>query len=216
MNAKQMDLFNERLEWAEKLGRQLHDRMGGASGCEAEDFQQLAALGLIDAINRFKPHRAPNGFEPYAAKRIKGFVRDELRKIDEVGKSRRAAGVCGPISLDHATLGDDGDRVLVLRDRLESPRRKDRLEAWEQLEVLLYGLCTEARAVAYLAVAGELENWQIAAVMGLTTEQIRELRHEADDFLASQRTTMPGASAKKPARDARREAGLFEDVSAHA
>ncbi|HKW79100.1 MAG TPA: sigma-70 family RNA polymerase sigma factor [Candidatus Limnocylindria bacterium] len=53
---------------------------------DADDMTSAATLGLIDAIDRFEPGRGVP-FEGYAVLRIRGAVIDELRRLDERGRS---------------------------------------------------------------------------------------------------------------------------------
>jgi RNA polymerase sigma factor for flagellar operon FliA len=49
----------------------------------------LTEFGLIDAIEKFDPERATR-FEPYAIRRIRGAIIDELRALDWIPRSVRA------------------------------------------------------------------------------------------------------------------------------
>jgi len=54
-------------------------------------FDELVSagnLGLIDAVNKFKPERHVN-FDTYARFRIKGAILDELRNLDKYSRSLR-------------------------------------------------------------------------------------------------------------------------------
>ena len=55
---------------------------------EYEDVVQYAYLGLIDAIDRFNPNSKAS-FNTYASIRIRGYILDELRKIDHIGRYMR-------------------------------------------------------------------------------------------------------------------------------
>jgi RNA polymerase sigma factor FliA len=52
------------------------------------DLAQSGVFGLIDAVERFDPHRCPR-FESYAAQRIRGAILDELRAQDWVPRTVR-------------------------------------------------------------------------------------------------------------------------------
>jgi RNA polymerase sigma factor for flagellar operon FliA len=53
------------------------------------DFVSYGIFGLIDAIEKFDPERATR-FEPYAIRRIRGAIIDELRALDWIPRSVRA------------------------------------------------------------------------------------------------------------------------------
>ena len=55
---------------------------------EIDDLINVGCLGLIDAIDRFTPERAPT-FKSYAEMRIRGAIIDELRSLDWVPRSVR-------------------------------------------------------------------------------------------------------------------------------
>lgn len=55
---------------------------------EEQDFINIGIIGLNDVIERFDPARGVK-FESYAIPRIKGMIRDELRKLDWLSRSAR-------------------------------------------------------------------------------------------------------------------------------
>jgi RNA polymerase sigma factor for flagellar operon FliA len=62
---------------------------GLPSTVDHADFVSFGIFGLIDAIERFDPERATR-FEPYAIRRIRGAIIDELRALDWIPRSVRA------------------------------------------------------------------------------------------------------------------------------
>lgn len=58
------------------------------SNISKEELSSAGAIGLLDAIDKFKPEMGPK-FETYAEHRIKGAILDELRKMDWVSRSIR-------------------------------------------------------------------------------------------------------------------------------
>lgn len=62
---------------------------GVPQNVDQADLVSYGIFGLIDAIERFDPHRGFK-FETYAIARIKGHIVDELRSIDWVPRSVRA------------------------------------------------------------------------------------------------------------------------------
>jgi RNA polymerase sigma factor for flagellar operon FliA len=55
---------------------------------DVEDLVNIGMLGLIDAVDRFEPGRAPS-FAAYARIRVQGAIVDEMRKNDWVPRSVR-------------------------------------------------------------------------------------------------------------------------------
>jgi RNA polymerase sigma factor FliA len=62
---------------------------GLPSSVDQGDFVSYGIFGLIDAIEKFDPERATK-FEPYAIRRIRGAIIDELRALDWIPRSVRA------------------------------------------------------------------------------------------------------------------------------
>ena len=56
---------------------------------DAGDCASYGIFGLIDAIEKFDPDRGAR-FEPYAMRRIRGAILDELRALDWIPRSVRA------------------------------------------------------------------------------------------------------------------------------
>ena len=77
-------LIERYLALARALSRRV--RMVGFPLSDADDLGSAAVLGLIDAVDRFEPGRGVP-FEAYAALRIRGAIIDELRRVDERGRS---------------------------------------------------------------------------------------------------------------------------------
>jgi RNA polymerase sigma factor FliA len=62
---------------------------GLPSNVDAGDCMSYGIFGLIDAIEKFDPERGAK-FEPYAMRRIRGAILDELRALDWIPRSVRA------------------------------------------------------------------------------------------------------------------------------
>jgi RNA polymerase sigma factor for flagellar operon FliA len=80
---------------------------------DGDDLASAAFLGLIDAVDRFEPGRGVP-FEAYASLRIRGAIIDELRRIDERGRSTAAAALPRTVSLDG--LAEDDWRQFLATD----------------------------------------------------------------------------------------------------
>ncbi len=59
-------------------------------GVDHEELYQVGMIGLLDAVDKFDPTRDVK-FKTYAEFRIKGAILDELRSMDWVPRSVRAA-----------------------------------------------------------------------------------------------------------------------------
>jgi RNA polymerase sigma factor for flagellar operon FliA len=55
---------------------------------DADDLVNIGIIGLIDAVDRYQPERAPS-FGAYARMRVQGAIVDEMRKNDWVPRSVR-------------------------------------------------------------------------------------------------------------------------------
>ena len=80
-------LIERYLPLARALSRRV--RMVDSPLSDSDDLASAAFLGLIDAVDRFEPGRGVP-FEAYAALRIRGAIIDELRRVDERGRSAEA------------------------------------------------------------------------------------------------------------------------------
>ena len=104
-------LIERYLPLARGLARRV--RMVHSPLSDADDIASAAVLGLIDAVDRFEPGRGVP-FEAYAALRIRGSIIDELRRVDERGRSGdetpRATSLDGLVEDDWIAFlaSDDG------------------------------------------------------------------------------------------------------------
>ena len=88
-------LIERYVSLARSLARRV--RMVSSPLSDDDDIASAAVLGLIDAVDRFEPGRGVP-FEAYAALRIRGAIIDELRRVDERGRS--AGEMPRAVSLD--------------------------------------------------------------------------------------------------------------------
>lgn len=77
-------LIERYLPLAREVARHAH--VGWSAVADGDDLASAAFLGLIDAVDRFQPDRGVP-FEAYARLRIRGAIIDELRRLDERGRS---------------------------------------------------------------------------------------------------------------------------------
>ncbi len=102
--------------WPLARGLSRRVRMIDSPLADADDIASAAVLGLIDAVDRFEPGRGVP-FEAYAALRIRGAIIDELRRMDERGRS--AAETPRAISLD-GLVEDDWTQFLAADDGVDA------------------------------------------------------------------------------------------------
>jgi RNA polymerase sigma factor for flagellar operon FliA len=107
-------LIERYLPLARALSRRV--RMVGSPLSDADDLGSAAVLGLIDAVDRFEPGRGVP-FEAYAALRIRGAIIDELRRVDERGRS--AEETPRAVSLD-GLVEEDWTNFLAAHDEVDA------------------------------------------------------------------------------------------------
>ena len=71
---------------ATRIAHGMNVPTGAVAG--TDDLESAAVIGLIDAVDRFDPARGVP-FEGYASLRIRGAVLDEVRRVDELGRTDR-------------------------------------------------------------------------------------------------------------------------------
>src|SRR5947208_10134194 len=72
-------LLNENLPEVRYIARRIHDRL--PSHVPFEDLVHAGILGLIDAVDKFDPHKNVQ-LKSYARFRIRGAILDSLRQMD--------------------------------------------------------------------------------------------------------------------------------------
>jgi RNA polymerase sigma factor for flagellar operon FliA len=104
-----------------------------------EDAMQAGVLGLLRAIDAYKPEAAAS-FESYAILRIRGSILDAVRSLDMVGRAGRAAarGIQGAVHDLQHELGRSPTEIEIA-GRLNMPvaRYRDRLQAASVVTVSL-------------------------------------------------------------------------------
>ena len=86
--ANREELILGNLSLAHIIASQIYRRIDGA--VDYEDLEQYAILGLIDAVDRRNPDASAK-FTTYAGHRIRGYVLDELRRLDICSRPMRKA-----------------------------------------------------------------------------------------------------------------------------
>jgi RNA polymerase sigma factor for flagellar operon FliA len=109
-------LIERYLPLARSLARRV--RMVGSPLSDSDDLASAAVLGLIDAVDRFEPGRGVP-FEAYAALRIRGSIIDELRRVDERGRSADVDATPRPVSLD-GLVEEEWVQFLAASDEVDA------------------------------------------------------------------------------------------------
>jgi RNA polymerase sigma factor FliA len=84
-NLSRDDLILSGLPYVEGIARKIC--LTVPISIELDDLRSEGNIGLIDAATRYDPQRGD--FEPYAKIRIRGAIRDYLRKLDPLGRTMR-------------------------------------------------------------------------------------------------------------------------------
>jgi RNA polymerase sigma factor FliA len=96
-----------------------------------EDAMQAGVLGLLRAIDAYKPEAAAS-FESYAILRIRGSILDAVRSLDTVGRAGREAAraIQGAIrDLQHEMGRSPSESEIAARLGLPITRYRERLQA---------------------------------------------------------------------------------------
>ncbi|MBI1945889.1 MAG: sigma-70 family RNA polymerase sigma factor [Deltaproteobacteria bacterium] len=145
-----------------------------------DDLVGAGSLGLIDAVKRFDPARAPS-FSAYAELRIRGAILDHLRALDWLPRSMRAS----------VKRGESDAAVLSIDDRrgpgcdgfaANQPSASTVLEQREQrdrLSAAIAALPERTRRVLGLYYVDELTLKEVGQVLGVTESRACQLHGEA-------------------------------------
>jgi RNA polymerase sigma factor for flagellar operon FliA len=104
-----------------------------------EDAMQAGVLGLLRAIDAYKPEAAAS-FESYAILRIRGSILDAVRSLDTVGRAGREAAraIQGAIrDLQHELGRSPTESEIAARLGLPIARYRERLQAASVVTVSL-------------------------------------------------------------------------------
>jgi RNA polymerase sigma factor FliA len=96
-----------------------------------EDAMQAGVLGLLRAIDAYKPEAAAS-FESYAILRIRGSILDAVRSLDTVGRAGREAAraIQGAIrDLQHELGRSPNENEIAARLGMPVTRYRERLQA---------------------------------------------------------------------------------------
>jgi RNA polymerase sigma factor for flagellar operon FliA len=104
-----------------------------------EDAMQVGVLGLLRAIDAYKPEAAAS-FESYAILRIRGAILDAVRSLDSVGRAGResARAIQGAIrDLQHELGRSPTEAEIASRLGIAVSRYRDRLQSASVVTVSL-------------------------------------------------------------------------------
>lgn len=86
---------------------------GGVGRVERDDMFQAGAIGLLQAVDRFRPERG-NAFSTFAVPRIAGEIREEIRRRGDrtrSGAKKAGRGVGVEARRDSNVPGPDADMI---------------------------------------------------------------------------------------------------------
>lgn len=140
-----------------------------------DDMTSAAFLGLIDAVDRFEPGRGVP-FEAYASLRIRGAIIDELRRIDERGRSTNPATKPRTMSLD-GLVEEDWRRFLTTDDTVDEKFEHEDLCG--RVQAALRDLPARQREVLARYYADELTLREAGQRMGVSEARACQLHGRA-------------------------------------
>jgi RNA polymerase sigma-B factor len=142
-------------------------------GIAAEDLEQVACLGLVQAANRFDPTKADD-FLSYAVPTIRGDVRRHFRvTVEQVREARTAQGCFQPTSLD-TPVGTDRQPLAasLVHDEFDEHAA---VEARVILRTLTRELSSRDRLILYLRFVEGRTQAEIGEEIGVTQMQVSRL-----------------------------------------
>ena len=149
-------------------------------GVALDDRVGAGSLGLIDAVKRFDPARAPS-FSAYAELRIRGAMLDHLRALDWLPRGLRASVKRGEsdaavVSIDDRTgLGCDAFATSLPMPSTVIEQREQR----DRLAAAIAELPERTRRVLALYYVDELTLKEVGEVLGVTESRVCQLHGEA-------------------------------------
>jgi RNA polymerase sigma-B factor len=167
-------LIEDHLSLVRTLARRFDHR-----GEMLEDLEQVGAVGLIKAVDRFEPRRGVS-LGAFAIPTIAGEMQRHLRDRTWPLKVPRNLRETKPMSefVDLSTRADDPVRV-VAGDVVEAERARERGEHRAVLEPALHALDERKRAIVHLRFYGDLSQCEIAQRLGISQAQVSRLLADA-------------------------------------
>jgi RNA polymerase sigma factor FliA len=151
-------------------------RVPNATVTDRDDVVSAAVLGMINAVDRFEPARGVP-FEAYAALRIRGAIVDELRRLDERGRSdRRREETAAAISLDEL-IADESHWLPAAEDDVHE--RFEREDLGARVQAALDRLPPRQREVLARYYGDALTLREAGARMGVSEARACQLHGRA-------------------------------------
>jgi RNA polymerase sigma factor (sigma-70 family) len=148
---------------------------GTVNGMTVNDYCQAALMGVWRSLGKYRADKGE--LRPWVIQQARRAILDEIRKCDEVGRSRRADGIVGPqSSLESLAASATGG---VIRELTVSPRHADRLMAAEAIAQHLAGLDPQERMIVYLVEVLDHADFEAAAVLDLPVDVARDVHAAA-------------------------------------
>ncbi|MFE4257115.1 SigB/SigF/SigG family RNA polymerase sigma factor [Streptomyces sp. NPDC056910] len=131
------ELIDAWLPMAHRIARRFRNK-----GENAEDLQQVAAIGLLKAVNRYDPEQG--AFEPYAVPTIRGELRRHFRDYTwDVRVPRRVQDLRSQVRAARrrlqerpGTSGEPGIEELAAETGLSAEEVRDGMEALDSYSAL--------------------------------------------------------------------------------
>ena len=155
-------------------------RAGWTVVVDADDLSSAAALGLIDAVDRFAPDRGVP-FEAYAGLRIRGAVIDELRRLGDRPRGSEAEERARTVSLDDLVEDDWNAHVASTDDGIDE--RYEREDLRGRVEGALELLPPRQREVLTRYYGDALTLREAGRRMGISEARACQLHGRAIDNL---------------------------------
>lgn len=170
------ELIERYMPLARALSRRV--RLSDTPMADAEDLASAGLLGLIDAVDRFEAGRGVP-FEAYASLRIRGAVIDEIRRIDERGRSSRVEGESKPKALSLDCLVEDEWQAFLATADTEVDDAFERDDLRGRVQAALDGLPPRQREVLARYYADSLTLRETGARMGISEARACQLHGRA-------------------------------------
>ena len=137
---------------------------------EENDFLSVGMIALSDTIDKFEIERGIK-FETYAIKRIKGIIKDELRRVDYLSRSTRKKAQDYQLAVDKVRVKYEGE---VSTEEI----RKNLNVSPEKFKSYL-----EAAAIAKATISLNESNSSMVTIDDETYNLLDEIPDEGSNFL---------------------------------
>jgi len=176
-------LITQHLDFARDMAQRLSRRLPACA--DADAIESDALVGLVQAARAFNAARGTR-FRTYAARRIHGAMLDGLRRRQHLRHQKRPV----PFRSLDAVVGRCDGRDVTLGELMPSdePPVGSELEARDELRAILRQLDTHAQRLLRETHVAGLQQKQIAARLGITSQgvayRMRRIRARLDQIIA--------------------------------